>query len=147
MQNVQNLIQLLQTAISPVVLISGVGLILLTLTNRIGRVIDRSRFLVQEIEAGKDERKKRVQIRILYRRSQILRAAITCISLTILFASIMILELFIGYFRGYDISFTFILFFILAIVSLISGILFFLLDITITLKALKLQIGDYPNEI
>ncbi|MCF7793584.1 MAG: DUF2721 domain-containing protein [Candidatus Cloacimonetes bacterium] len=143
MQNIQNLIQLLQTAISPIVLISGVGLLLLSLTNRMGRVIDRSRYLVQEIEAGKDDHKKHVQIGILYRRSHILRASITCISITILFASIMILELFIGYFSHLDISNSFIAFFVLAVITLILGILLFLVDIAVTLKALKLQVQEY----
>jgi hypothetical protein len=35
----------LQTAIGPVILISGVGLLLFSMTNRSGRVIDRARLL------------------------------------------------------------------------------------------------------
>lgn len=143
MQNIQNLIQLLQSAISPIVLISGVGLLLLSLTNRLGRVIDRSRFLVQEIEAGKDGEKKHVQINILYKRSRILRNSITAISITILFASLMILLLFLGYYTQIKVSTLFITFFILAILSLIGAIFFFLIDITISLKALKIQVGQF----
>jgi hypothetical protein len=45
--SVSQLIPVLQTAIGPVILISGVGLLLLTMTNRLGRVIDRSRILSQ----------------------------------------------------------------------------------------------------
>jgi len=37
------IVPVLQTAISPVVLISGVGLLLLTMTNRLGRIVDRAR--------------------------------------------------------------------------------------------------------
>jgi hypothetical protein len=36
------LIPVLQVAIGPVILISGVGLLLLTLTNRFGRAVDRA---------------------------------------------------------------------------------------------------------
>ena len=36
------LIPILQLAIGPVILISGVGLLLLTLTNRFGRLVDRA---------------------------------------------------------------------------------------------------------
>ena len=39
----------LRDAIGPVILISGVGLLLLTMTNRLGRAIDRSRQLKQEL--------------------------------------------------------------------------------------------------
>ena len=42
-------IPVLQVAIGPVILISGIGLLLLTLTNRYGWTIDRSRQLVREL--------------------------------------------------------------------------------------------------
>ncbi len=143
MENIRNLIELMQSAISPIVLISGVGLLLLSVTNRLGRAIDRSRFLVQEIEAGNDTEKKHIQIRILYRRSRILRASIISISLTILFASLMILMLFLGYFTQFDISFFFITLFVLAIVGLIVGIIFFVMDVAVSLKALNIQVSEH----
>ena len=46
---VRELIPVLQVAIGPVILISGVGLLLLTMTNRYGRTIDRARHLVREL--------------------------------------------------------------------------------------------------
>ena len=45
----KELIPVLQVAIGPVILISGVGLLLLTLTNRYGRTIDRARQLMREL--------------------------------------------------------------------------------------------------
>ena len=39
------LIPILQIAVGPVILISGVGLLLLSMTNRLGRAIDRARIL------------------------------------------------------------------------------------------------------
>ena len=41
-QSVEHLIPIIQTAVGPVILISGLGLLLLTMTNRLGRIIDRS---------------------------------------------------------------------------------------------------------
>lgn len=41
--SVTELIPVLQTAISPMILISGLELLLLTMTNRLGRAIDRAR--------------------------------------------------------------------------------------------------------
>lgn len=143
MQNIQNLIQLLQSAISPIVLISGVGLLLLSFTNRLGRIIDRSRNLIMDIENGRKDEIRKVQIAILYKRGKILRSSITSISFTIFFASLMILLLFLGYFTQFDISFFFIMFFVMAIVGLIVAIILFLIDVTISLKALKIQVKDY----
>ena len=142
MENVQHLIQLLQSSISPIILISGVGLLLLSFTNRLGRVIDRSRFIVNELKDGKDDIKK-IQIPILYKRGRILRSAITCISFTILFASLMILLLFLGYFTHLNVSTVFISFFILAIMGLIISIILFMWDVAVSLKALKIQAGDF----
>ena len=52
----KELIPLLQTAIGPVILISGVGLLLLSMTNRFGRIIDRSRILAHEMRSGSARR-------------------------------------------------------------------------------------------
>ncbi len=43
------IVPVLQVAIGPVILISGVGLLLLTMTNRLGRAIDRARQLKAEL--------------------------------------------------------------------------------------------------
>src|SRR5688572_19515401 len=48
------IVPVLQVAIGPVILISGVGLLLLTMTNRLGRAIDRARSLVRELREGRD---------------------------------------------------------------------------------------------
>ena len=52
----KDLIPLLPTAIGPVILISGVGLLLLSMTNRFGRIIDRSRILAHEMRSGSARR-------------------------------------------------------------------------------------------
>jgi hypothetical protein len=144
MENIQYLIQLMQSLISPVVLISGVGLLLLSLTNRLGRVIDRSRILVKELDNDKKNFEiKKIQISVLYKRSRILRTSITFISFSILFSSLMILLLFLGYFLKINIELVFITFFILAIIGLILSIISFLIDVSLTLKALKFQIKNY----
>jgi len=143
MENIQHLIQLLQSSISPIILISGVGLLLLSLTNRLGRVIDRLRHIVKELKDGKDDDIKKIQIPILYKRGRILRSAITSISFTILCASLMILLLFLGYFTHLNVETVFIGFFILAIIGLIISIILFMWDVAVSLKALKIQAGNY----
>ena len=42
------IVPVLQMATGPVILISGIGLLLLTMTNRLGRAIDRARSLSRE---------------------------------------------------------------------------------------------------
>lgn len=133
----------MQSAISPIILISGVGLLLLSFTNRLGRIIDRSRYLAKEKENGNQSEIIPIQINILYKRGKILRTAITSIVITMLLASLMILLLLFGYFTNLDIKFFFLGFFIVAIISLILSVILFLIDITISLKALKIQVKGF----
>ena len=51
----RELVPVLQTAIGPVILISGVGLLLLLMTNRLGRIIDRARSLAASRKAASGE--------------------------------------------------------------------------------------------
>ncbi len=44
-QSVAQLVPILQTAIGPTILISGVGLLLLAMTNRLNHILDRTRQL------------------------------------------------------------------------------------------------------
>jgi len=138
-------IELLKNSISPIVLISGVGLLLLSLTNRLGRIIDRSRKIVDELKTGshKVHENKNKQLRILYKRARILRTSITLTSLTILLSSLMILLLFLKFTVFVSIDKIFLTFFAIAIFCLIGGVIFFLIDITLALKALKYQIKKY----
>ena len=50
MEQTQQFLNFLQSCITPVALVSGIGLLLLTLTNRLGRTIDCSRNLVVELD-------------------------------------------------------------------------------------------------
>jgi hypothetical protein len=49
------LVPTIQLAIGPVILVSGVGLLLLSMTNRFGRVIDRSRQLSEAVRQSNSE--------------------------------------------------------------------------------------------
>ncbi|MDA3814518.1 MAG: DUF2721 domain-containing protein [Candidatus Cloacimonetes bacterium] len=139
----QNLIQIMQSAISPIVLISGVGLLLLSFTNRLGRIIDRARFLVKEMENGNQNKIIPIQIKILCKRGRILRTAITSIVITILIASLLILLLLLGFLTDWNMKAIFLTLFSIAIVSLIISVILFLSDVTISLKALKLQVKGF----
>jgi hypothetical protein len=96
---VSELLPILQSSIGPVILISGVGLLLLTLTNRFGRMLDRARQLNQELGASPAADKAaalRTQIGILMKRAGILRLSITLGTFTVLLAAVLMLLLFLA---------------------------------------------------
>ena len=142
---VLDVIPTLQLSIGPVILISGVGLILLSMTNRFGRVIDRSRLLVCEVrEASHADRSRLLEeLRILAKRARRVRAGITCGVLAALFAALLTITLFVGALLRLDVAPVIVALFATCMLSLITCLLFFISDINLSLHALWLEIP--PN--
>ncbi|MBV9463763.1 MAG: DUF2721 domain-containing protein, partial [Verrucomicrobiae bacterium] len=71
---VPDLVPILQLAVGPVIVISGVGLVLLSITNRFGRVIDRSRILSDLLHKTPEDPGNRYysQLKIMFRRARLL---------------------------------------------------------------------------
>ena len=144
----KDLIPLLQTAIGPVILISGVGLLLLSMTNRLGRIIDRSRILAQELHSGADGQRviAQGQVGILWRRARLIRRAIALAVLSVLFAALMMIVLFLSALEELEVAGLVIVLFSACLLSLISSLVAFLQEINESLSALKLALfGDRPD--
>jgi len=137
------LLTILQMAIGPVILISGVGLLLLSMTNRFGRVIDRSRQLADVLRDAPQQQDSRVlaQLQILGRRAGLLRFAISLATLSVLQAAILVICLFITALLHLDVVMLIATVFIFCMLSLIISLILFLQDINLSLAALKLDIG------
>jgi len=141
--SVRELIPVLQVAIGPVILISGVGLLLLTLTNRYGRTIDRARQLVGELRelAGSDRERLEGQIKILYRRARLIRLSITLAAVSLLLASVLIIVLFLTALWRLEVAMLISLLFIGSMASLIVSLGAFIRDLNLSLMALKMELG------
>jgi hypothetical protein len=139
--NTQDLIAILQASLTPVILISGVGLLLLSMTNRIARPLDRIRFLGKELKTATDEDKNYYcrQIAILYERCFILQKSITFAVISIISVSMMILLLFLLKTFLMDIAILILVIFIVAIISLITSLIFFLYDIQASLRSVQIE--------
>ena len=149
MQNhsLAELVPILQLAIGPVILISGVGMLLLTFTNRFGRVVDRTRGLVRELAAGPDAATAsllRAQAEILTRRAAILRLSITLAAVAALLAGILILLLFLGALLELKVGGAVALAFAAAVTSVIGALVAFIRDLNLALTALRLDLRLAP---
>ena len=140
----RELIPVLQVAIGPVILISGVGLLLLTLTNRYGRTIDRSRQLVRESRECSEADRQRLegQIEILYRRARLIRLSILLAGVSVLLASLLIIVLFLTALWKLEVGLLISLLFIGCMVSLSGSLVAFIRDLYLSLGALKLELGN-----
>jgi hypothetical protein len=137
------LIPVLQVAIGPVILISGVGLLLLTLTNRYGRTIDRSRQIVRELRdlAGAHRKPLEGQIEILYHRARLLRLSILQAGVSVLLVSVLIVVLFLTALLRLEAGLVISLLFIACMLALSASLVTFIRDINLSLLALKMDIG------
>ncbi len=127
--NVPVVAHVIQQAVAPVFLLTGVGAILSVLINRLARVVDRYRKLT---DAGEDEQAAhRTEIDTLSRRARLIHWAISCCTVCALFVCIVIAALFIGSETGMDPTGAISLLFIAAMLALISGLLCFLREIAL----------------
>jgi len=135
----------LQIALGPVILISGIGLLLLSMTNRLGRLIDRSRLLSEARRKATDEDRERVeaQIAVLSARARYMRRAIVLAVVSLLFAAILIITLFLAAVLRWEAVAVVVLLFACCIVALIASLLAFLRDVNQSLTAIKLELGPY----
>jgi CBS domain containing-hemolysin-like protein len=141
------LIPVLQIAIAPVILISGVGLLLLSLTNRFGRAVDRTRQIHREMRkaATADRPRLAYQVEVIYRRARLIQVSIVMGALSALFAAILILALFLAALLKWESSVVISLIFICCLVSLVVSLITFIMDIRLSLKALKLELTRQPE--
>ena len=131
----RNVFEALQLAVSPVILISAYGLLLLSMTNRLGRAIDRARALAREGPQVKQE-----QIAIIARRAVWIRLAIVFTSVALIAAALLVLVLFLSVHLTVDISSAVALLFTGSLLSLVIGLAYFLLDIFGSLQAMKAEL-------
>ncbi len=146
---IEKIIPMLQVAIGPVILISGVGLLLLTMTNRLGRTIDRARQLIQVLPGQSDDKREQTmaQVAILYRRARMIRLSITLAALSALLASALIITLFLTALLQWESGLLPSLIFIGCMGSLFASLIAFIRDINLSLHALKLELKSIKPDL
>ncbi len=139
-------VQILTASIAPVIVISGVGLLLLSITNRYGRAIDRARLLIRDIQhtdfRGADVRHLEDQLRHTHQRARLLRASMIFSSCSIFFVSLTILSLFAEQVFHLSLDFVGLPFFALCLISLVISIYYSIRDIILSLNALELELSS-----
>jgi len=142
------IVPVLQISVSPVILISGVGLLLLSITNRYGRVIDRSRFLGDGLrKSGEGNGHVWAQMQILRKRAKLLRASISFGVMAVLCAAVLVIGIFVGSVLGINPTAFVVVLFTACMVSLIGSLVYFLRDINLSLAALDLDFEDVKKRI
>jgi len=125
--NVASVAYVIQLAVAPVFLLTGVGAILTVLINRLARVVDRFRVLSnlssQEQSAYKQE------MTTLSHRARWVHWAVSLCTVSALLICIVVAALFVGSETSLDPSRAISLLFIFAMLALILGLLCFMREI------------------
>jgi len=132
------IIPILQTAVGPVILISGVGLLLLTMTNRLARTVDRARAL--GAREGEARKKAQQQLDLLLKRARLLRRAIFLISASALCSASLVVVIFVTALAGASIGWLICVLFVAAMSCLIASLIDFIRDVNLSLAALDLEL-------
>lgn len=131
--NVTTVAHVIQLAVAPVFLLTGVGAILAVLINRLARVVDRFRVLERMLRETRKSGHKVYQAEMLRlsRRSRLIHWAISLCTTGALLICMVIATLFIGSLMTMDLSGTIAALFIAAMLALIAGLLSFLREISL----------------
>jgi hypothetical protein len=129
----------IQQAVAPVFLLTGIGAILSVLTNRLGRVVDRFRLLNEIKEKEKETDKYREEMFTLSLRARWSHWAISLCTLSALCICLSIAALFIGVEMQIDLPGTVSLLFVAAMLALITGLLCFLREIALATGIIEIR--------
>lgn len=141
----ETLARVLQFAISPAVLVTAVGLLLGPATNRLGRAIDRCRSLGRELDqpAAKNPLQLREQLVITVRRAHWLQGCITLFGASLFLSCLMVFLLFLKILAGWPVGTLAVAVFALDVLALMAGVAYFLLDLSLGLRALGIELAPH----
>jgi hypothetical protein len=133
----------IQLAVAPVFLLTGVGALLNVLTSRLARIIDRARVIEERLGIlGDTERRAgEADLGVLSERARHINRAIGLSVTCALLVCALIVALFGGTFLETDVSGLIGLVFIVAMLALIGALVSFLLEISIATRSLRIGQG------
>ncbi|MBI2386902.1 MAG: DUF2721 domain-containing protein [Elusimicrobia bacterium] len=141
----ETLARVLQFAISPAVLVTAVGLLLGPATSRLGRAIDRCRSLGRELgnpaAAGREALHE--QLVITQKRAHWLQACITFYGASLFLSCLMVFLLFLKILAGWPVGGLAVTVFALDVLALMAGVAYFLLDLSLGLRALDIELSPH----
>jgi Protein of unknown function (DUF2721) len=140
---------LIQVALTPIFLISAIGVTLNVLTNRLSRIVDRARTIEDHLRRPDyqfDGRDLHGVLGVLARRARYINASVTLITLSALFISLVVVMLFVNAFLRWDLAAFIACMFILSMMTLCGALLSFLIEVRIATATLRIGIEAASKE-
>jgi hypothetical protein len=147
--NLPDVEKLLQTAVSPAIVVSACGLLLLTMSNRLGRTIDRIRLLNREYTHVTAAQKPIIDAQIvsILHRARLIQSAILFVTLCIFLAVLLVACLFVLPVMGIQSGLLVAILFLASLGSLTIALVFFMREIYQALEATAGEVEHTTNRL
>lgn len=132
---------LIQQALGPVFLISGVGITLSMLTARLARIVDRARTLEDRRDSTTDEARIGEidqDLRFIKRRTRYINGAIIFATLSAFFTALVVTLLFASAFLPLNVGVFIAVMFVCSMLGLVFAFALFLFEVRIATRSLRI---------
>jgi len=134
-----SVVHFIQLAIAPVFLLTAIGSMLGTMTNRVARIVDRAREIERRLAGAADSSSpEHRELRTLARRARLINMAITFTVLSALLVCVSIGGLFLDAYWERSLTTLVAWIFGVSLVALITGLGFFLREIYVATATLRI---------
>jgi hypothetical protein len=144
-----NIVHLIQSAVAPVFLLSGVGVTLGVLTTRLARIVDRARLLEDKLESpvslednlgntGTRRNALEDSLRMLARRAHYINVAITLSTISALLVSLVVILLFANAFFHVNLQVAIAAMFVASMSMLTGAFIAFLIEVRLATASLRI---------
>ena len=130
----------IQLALAPVFLLSGIGVMLGVLTNRLARVVDRARKVEESLHArtARDADEAVAQLAVASRRARHINLSISLCTIAALLVALVVALIFSSTFVPISLGVYVATLFVLAMVALVGALLTFLVEIRVATATLRI---------
>ncbi len=146
--NIDTVASVIDIAVAPVFLLAGISGLLMVLTNRLGRTIDRSRSLQAteaEVKSSQHRQTLRREKGNLLRRMHLNHFAISMAVLSAILVCLVVITLFLGSLLQLNVSATIASLFIICMAILSLAFSAFLLEVLVATRVVKMTLMDVTS--
>jgi hypothetical protein len=144
----ENVAHLIQLALGPVFLLSGVGITLSMLTQRLSRIVDRARSLEDRRELTTDEGRLKVidkDLRVILRRTRYINSAIALCTTSALLTALVVTLLFASEFTRLGVGAIIAVMFVASMACLSTAFVMFLIEVRIATNTLRIGVHKHDK--
>jgi len=142
--------QVIQLAVAPVFLLTGIAGLLSVLSGRLSRITDRARVLERRMPSPNKKDGPSIlsmELTMMWRRARLINWAISFCTAAALLVCIVIVTLFVVDFIHLNFATTIGVLFILAMLALIFGLVCFMKEISMATTSMRIGLENFEEEI